>query len=62
MSSDRIYNSGGYSYYVYQQGGNFCVDKRTFQFTREYIGAGNDLDEALGLIRQDSGSIRIEPQ
>lgn len=60
MSRERAFASGGNKYYVVERNGRIFVQKTSWMPGRDSVGEAHDLDDALALIRADSGSSRIE--
>jgi hypothetical protein len=60
LAKERAYASGGNKYYVVERYGKLAVEKTSWWPGRTSVGSAHDLDEALALIKADSGSSKIE--
>lgn len=60
MAKERAYASGGNKYYVVERYGKLLVEKTSWWPGRENVGRARDLEEAIALIKADSGSSKIE--
>ena len=61
METKQAFESGGSRYYVVQKDDRIVVQRRSWA-GRYALGEVENLEEAFGLIRQDSGSRRVQPK
>ena len=60
MAKERAYASGGNKYYVVERYGRLVVEKTSWWPGRDRVAYAHDLEEAIALIKADSGSSKIE--